>query len=74
MLFCLGAKMVDAVGLWVIVYSCMTSVKPRDMYYLHNGDHQYDIIALKIVSTQLPNNLMLFIVKIIMKIISSDIT
>ena len=34
----------------------------------------YDVIATKNVSTLLPNNIMFFIVKIIMKIISSDIT
>ena len=38
------------------------------------GTISYDVIATKIVSTLLPNNLMFFIVKIIMKIISSDIT
>ena len=39
-----------------------------------HGDHQYDVIATKIVSTLLPNNHMFFIVKLIMKIISSDVT
>ena len=38
------------------------------------GDHQYDVIATKIGSTLLPNNLIYSMVKIIMKIISSDIT
>ena len=28
--FCLGTKMADAVGLWVIVYFCVTSVNTKD--------------------------------------------
>ena len=38
------------------------------------GTISYDVIAIEIVSTLLPNNLMFFIVQIIMKIISSDKT
>ena len=38
------------------------------------GTIRYDVIATKIGSTLLPNNLIYSIVKIIMKIISSDIT
>ena len=41
---------------------------------VNRGTISYDVIATNIVFTLLPNNLLFFIVKIIMKIISNDIT